>query len=117
MRLQRKGGKGGESAADADLEKQQRTRIEHGTAPRSRHDKPEQKGAEHIDAKRDEGKAAFVPDGRETDEITQDRTDKTAETDKEAIENHRHATKLLRYSAARRTRNGNRIAPFADSGK
>ena len=50
MRLQRKRGKRGESAAHANLEEEQRPRIERRVLSRRRHNQTKQERAEHVDA-------------------------------------------------------------------
>lgn len=85
MRLQREGGKRREPAAEADLEKQLRARIQADRAPRQRDEQAEHKCAEHIDDQGDEGEAALVPQGDEADQIAQHGADKASEADEYAV--------------------------------
>ncbi|MPM88160.1 hypothetical protein SDC9_135261 [bioreactor metagenome] len=103
MCFQRKGGKRGEAAANADLEKQHRAGIKRGGFSGYRHDETEQKRPEHIDTERDERETALMPQGHKTHKIAQHRADQPAEANENTVENHCRNS-ILQIVFLRRTR-------------
>ncbi len=86
MGFDRKCRKSSESAADANLEKQDGARVEIRRSSGDGDNKTECKCTKDVDGERDEGEAALVPDRNETDEIAQYGADHAAKADEYAIE-------------------------------
>ena len=82
-----KGGKGGEAAAEADLQKQDPAGVGAAVFPGKGDDKTDEKSAEDVDAQSDKGKS-FVRNGQKAQKIAAYRTQGAAAAYGNAVPDH-----------------------------
>ena len=82
-----KGGKGGEAAAEADLQKQDPAGVGAAVFPGKGDDKTDEKSAEDVDAQSDKGKS-FVRNGQKAQKIAAYRTQSAAAAHSNAVPDH-----------------------------
>ena len=81
------GGKGGEAAAETDLQKQDPARIGAAVLPGESDDKADEKSAEDVDAQSDKGKS-FVGNGQKAQKIAAYRSQGAAAAYGNAVPDH-----------------------------